>query len=190
MSLLPLDDPRWKELNHRGWTKGARYHLDPDAPFAPEELARLVENPGDIERFRAFWPYLCSEGTAWAASYAAVPYAVELARRLAPEQRSEYLCFVGYVVTCSCPDQGESFQITPYVVEEYHRALVQALPLLAETLVARHDVTETRYLLAAAAALKGHCKLAKVLESLDCICGECPNCGQCVYPPELEEASR
>jgi hypothetical protein len=186
--MLALDDPRWKELNHRGWTKGERYHFDPEAPFAPEELAKLLENPSDMERFRSLWPYLCSEGTAWAAAYAAVPYAVELAKRLRPELRFEHLCFVGLVVMCSCPEQGESFAIKPYLTESYQRALAEALPLLAETLVCRHDTTETRYLLATAAALKGHRRVGGVLEHLDCICGRCPKCGEYVYPEELQQA--
>jgi hypothetical protein len=187
--MLSLDDPRWKELNHRGWTAGARFHLDPDAPFVPDELGPLLNDPSDIDRFGSLWPYLCSEGTAWAAAYAVVPYALELARRVSPDQRFEYLYFIGLVVMCSCPEGGDSFAIQPYLEESYRRSLADALPLLAETLVIPHDVTETRYLLAAMAALKRHIKLGDVLNHLDCICGECPRCGECVYPEELQEAT-
>jgi len=105
-------------------------------------------------------------------------------------QRFEYLCFVGLVVMYSCPDQGESFEVKPYLLKSYQQALAEALPLLAQTLLARHEVTETRYLLATAAALKGHRKLGEVLEHLDCICGECRQCGAVVYPDELQEALR
>ena len=186
--MLALDDPRWKELNHRGWTRGARYDLDPQAPFVPEVLANLLENPSDIERFQSLWPYLCSEGTAWAAAFAAVPYTIELARRVSLELRFEYLCFVGLVVMCSCPERGESFAIKPYLAESYQRALAEALPLLAETLICHHDAVQTRYLLSAVAALKGHSQLAGVLEHLDCVCGQCPKCGEYVYPEELQQA--
>jgi hypothetical protein len=71
--MLSLDDPRWLDLNHRGWAQGTRYGLDPNAPFVPDELARLLQDPSDLKRFRSLWPYLCSEGTAWAAAYAALP---------------------------------------------------------------------------------------------------------------------
>ncbi len=188
MDLFPLDDPRWKDLNHRNWSHGKRSHWSPDAPFVPDELARLVENPADLDRFRRLWPWLCSEGTTWAAAYAAVPYMVSLAKQLPPKRRFEYLCVVGLVVTHSCPEQGEPFEIKDYLVEGYRRALTEALPLIAETLISRHDVTETRYLLAAAAALKGHCKLAKVLQEMDCVCVECPKCGERICPEELQEA--
>jgi hypothetical protein len=190
MTMLPLNDPRWKELSHRAWSKGARSPFDPGAPSAPEELARLMETPSDIKRFRALWPYLCSEGTAWAAAYAAVPYAVELARRLRPEQRFEYLCFIGLVVMYSRPELGESFELEPYLEDSYHRALDEALPLLLETLAGQHDATETRYLLATAAALKGQVKLGLVLEHLGCISGQCPECGEVVFPEELQQAVR
>lgn len=186
MDKLPLNDPRWRDLNHRNWSHGKR--SDSDAPFVPDELAELAKKPGDLGRFSDLWPWLCSEGTAWAAAYAAVPYAVEFAKRVQPKRRFEYLCFVGLVVICSCPDRGESFEIKPYLAKGYRRALAEALPLLAETLLARHDATETRYLLAAAAALKGHCKLAQVLDHLECTCGECPKCGESVYPDELQDA--
>ena len=55
MDLLPLDDPRWKDLNHRNWSHGKRSHWSPDAPFVPDELAKLVENPADLDRFRTLW---------------------------------------------------------------------------------------------------------------------------------------
>src|SRR5262245_27033477 len=39
---LPLDDPRWKELNHRNWSHGKRSDRTPDAPFVPDELSELT----------------------------------------------------------------------------------------------------------------------------------------------------
>jgi hypothetical protein len=62
--MLSLDDPRWKDRNHRGWTDGARYDLDPDAPCAPAELRKLVEGPSDIQRFQDLWPYLLKQAPA------------------------------------------------------------------------------------------------------------------------------
>ena len=184
--MLSLDDPRWKDLGHRGWSPGDRSCLDTDAPIVPDELAKLLRAPSDIERFRSLWPYLCSEGTAWDAAYAVVPYAVELATRLPPAQRPEYLCFVGLVVICSGPAQEGSLDIKPYLLEDYRRAVTEALPLLAETLVCPQGPTETRYLLAAAAAVKGNPELGEVLNELHSICGECPRCGEQVFPDELQ----
>jgi hypothetical protein len=188
MDLLPLDDARWKDLDHRNWSHGKRSPWAPDAPYVPDELSELVKDPADLDRFDNLWPWLCSEGTTWAAAYAAVPYIVAFAKGLPPEHRFDYLCFVGLVVTHSCPERGESFDIKDFLVEGYRRALSEALPLICETLASRHDITQTRYLLAAVAALKGHCKLAEVLQNMDCVCGECPKCGESVYPDELQQA--
>ncbi len=90
MDLLPLNDPRWLELDHRNWFQGKRSSWVPEAPFVPDELSKLRDNPADLGRFNDLWPWVCSEGTAWAAAYAVVPYAVEFAERLAPERRFDY----------------------------------------------------------------------------------------------------
>jgi hypothetical protein len=187
MDLLPLDDSRWIELDHRNWRDGKRSEWAPDGPFVPDELAKLSKNPEDLERFTNLWPWLCSEGTTYAAAYAAAPYFVAFARRLPPEKRFDYLCVIGLIVTHSVPDQ-KSCEIRDYLVDSYQSALSVAMTLVAETLVARHDVSQTRYLLATVAALKGHRKLAEVLQDLDCICAECPACGADVYPEELQAA--
>jgi len=99
--MLRLDDPRWPDLNHRGWSAGRASSDDPAAPFVPDELRHLLANPADRQRFTALWPYLYSEGTAWPAAYAAVPYLVEIARQLSPAKRVEHVYVVGLVVMCS-----------------------------------------------------------------------------------------
>jgi hypothetical protein len=178
--MLSLNDPRWSDLCTRNG----------GAAWVPKQLAALMERPDDLPTFQDLWPELCSEGTAWSSAYAAVPYLVELAKRVPPNKRLEYLYVVGLVVMCSCPECGESFAIHPYLEGSYQRALVETLPLLGEMLSERHDVTDTRYLLAAIAALKGHQKLGEVLNHLDCICCECPKCGEkFIYPEELQEAA-
>jgi hypothetical protein len=188
MDLLPLDDPRWRELDHRNWRGGKRSEWSPDAPFVPDELAELDKNPADRQRFSDLWPWLSSEGTTYAAAYAAAPYMVAFAERLPPEQRFEYLCVVGIVEANSCPEGGASYAIKEYLRAGYRRALSKALALIGETLGVGHDASDTRYLLAAAAALKGHRKLAKVLQDMDCISGDCPKCGETVFPEELQQA--
>jgi hypothetical protein len=190
MDLLPLDDPRWIDLDHRNWRDGKRSRWASDAPFVPDELAKLVENPADQERFDRLWPWFCCESTTYAAAYAAVPYIVTFAKQLPPEKRFNYLWVIGDIVANSRPEEGKTYEIKDYLIKGYRDALSQALPLIAETLACQHDATDTRYLLAAVAALKGHGKLALVLQDMDAIYGECPKCGERVYPDELQEAIR
>lgn len=176
--MLSLDDPRWSELRCRNG----------NASWVAQHLTNWLERPEESGDFVELWPDMCSEGTTWSAAYAAVPYVVELAKRLPREERFYPLCFIGLVAICSCPESGEPFSIQPYLAESYRQALTNALPLLADALVHWEDQCETRYLLAATAAVKGCPKLGQVLNQLECICGECPRCGESVYPVELQEA--
>jgi hypothetical protein len=169
--MLDLDDNRWKELDHRGWANGTRSELDLDAPFVPDELRILMAAPLDLDRFTTLWPYLCSECTTWPAAYAAAPYLVEIASKLSPSERYEYVVVVGQIATYASPQE-----IKPYLADSYRNALEKALPLLSETMLVSHNPTDTRYLLSAAAALKGHPELGEILASLD-VFTECPECG-------------
>jgi hypothetical protein len=105
--VLPLDDPRWRELAHRNWRDGSPAG-DPDAPFVPDVLARIYEAPEDTELFTELWPYLCSEGTTWAAAYAAIPHVVEIAATLDRRKRAEHLIFVGLAIIEATPEQARS----------------------------------------------------------------------------------
>ena len=178
--MLTLDDPRWRELDHRGWSQGAPTPSDPDAPYVPDELRALVDRPSDLARFQLLWPYLCSEGTTWAAAYAAVPYIVDLASSLPPSERFEYFYVVGLIRICETFDGGPSFALKPYLAESYQAALPRALALLSEVVVCHHSPSETRYLLAAAAALKGYPQLGEVLNDLDALT-ECSECGATAF---------
>ncbi len=173
--MMPLDDPRWPALDHRGWSQGQGV---PGAPFVPDELRHLMAHPADGERFVDLWPYLCSEGTAWPASYAAVPHLVAIARGLPADGRDEYLYVVGLVAMCS-GEYGQAPADLPHdITHAYRQALPEALTLLAETLAtAEHDQIMTRYLLAATAALKGHSDYAEILNELD-VFAECQSCGE------------
>ncbi|WSQ07053.1 hypothetical protein OG604_04525 [Streptomyces sp. NBC_01231] len=173
--MMPLDDPRWPTLDHRGWSQGQGAQ---DAPFVPDELRLLVAHPTNGERFNDLWPYLCSEGTAWPAAYAAVPHLVTIARGLPPAERDDYLYVIGLVAMCSGALGEVPVDLPDDLADAYRRALPEAMTLLAETLAtAEHDQITTRYLLAAAAALKGHPEYAEILNELD-VFAECQSCGE------------
>ena len=121
----------------------------------------------DRQRFWTLWPYLCSEGTAWPAAYAAVPYLVAVARRLRPEERGDYLYIVGLVVMCSGPYGTTPEDLPDDIAAGYCQALPEALSLVTQQLATPHGHVDTLYLLAATAALKGHTDLAETLNNLD-----------------------
>jgi hypothetical protein len=170
--MLTLEDPRWPSLDHRNWSKGQ------GGPFVPDELRHLLAQPTDGERFDDLWPYLCSEGTAWPAAYAAAPHLVAIARGLPAAQREYYLYVIGLVAMCSGEYGQTPADLPDDIAEAYRQILPEALTLLAETLAAaEHDQITTRYLLAAVAALKGHSDYAEILNDLD-VHAECQSCGE------------
>jgi hypothetical protein len=177
--MLLLDDERWKDLNHRGWVNGRQHELDPDAPYIPDELRALLEDPLDIDRFDNISPYLSSEGSTWEAAFPATPYIVEIAKRLPPSKRASHLITLGFIVVNAGPEYKLDADLEPYL-EDFQKALSVAMSLLAETILEEFDSVHTRYLLATAAALKGHTNLADVLQSLDCYT-ECPECNAEVF---------
>lgn len=183
LGVLSLDDPRWLSLNHRGWSGGRRTSDDPDIPFVPDELRYLSGHPDDHGRFEDLWPYLCSEDTAWPAAYAAVPYLVAIARGLPAPERGNYLYVVGWIVMCSGRFGETGREVPEDVADAYRQALPAALELLTEQLATAHKHIDTRYLLAATAALKGHVALAEFLNNLD-VYADCEACGEPVLPAD------
>lgn len=161
--MLELNDTRWSEL----WTRNG------PAGWVPKELAALIENPKDNERFSNLWSALCSEGTAWSASFAATPYVLAIARLLAPQERVEHIFFIGNVQMSRTNGEDNRLRCPAYLTASHDHAVVDALPLALETLQTRPAAEDTRYLLAAIAALLGHVGLANTLNTLDAGCQEC-----------------
>jgi len=179
--MLSLDDDRWKELDHRSWANGEPCGMD--APYIPAELKLLLENPRDFERFETMAPYLSSENTTWEASYAAMPYILVIARRLSPRERADHLISIGFIAWNATSTARENVTIKP-LLPDYDKALREALPLLAETILEEHSASTTRYLLATLAALKGHLDLGELISDL-VFYTACPNCDEKIF--ELNE---
>ena len=156
MARLPLEQSRWRELRYRHGPAGA----------VPRDLQKLIDHPTDRKLFGNLWPALCSEGTTWPAAFAAAPYLVDIAERMSPADRWDYVMAVGFFAMYegTCP---------PGIRDAYDDALRRALPLLLESLAVRHDEHETRYQLASAAALLGYKSLGLAIEVLDAGCPEC-----------------
>lgn len=89
--MLELTDPLWAKLDDA--------HRDRDIP---EWLSGLAASWEDDEASVLFWDYLCHQDTCYGATYAAVPYLLEIAN---PDdhghQRREIAIFLGAVVACA-----------------------------------------------------------------------------------------
>jgi len=162
MERLSLTDSRWSELAHRGGT----------AEDIPVKLKHLLAHPDDVAAFSDMWPYLCSEGTAWPAAFAVVPYVVEIAAKLPRGQRTEHLAFIGLVRIGTDEQTG----IRGDLRESYEAILPKALSMALDELSLEQTPADTRYLLATAAALKGYPKIGDAIQALDSLL-DCPECG-------------
>jgi hypothetical protein len=152
--VLPVNSPRWATLAHAYG----------NASDVPQWLNVLASGEADerAEVWHEIWSALCHQGSAYPASYAAVPYLVELAAQTDPEDpfRVECLTFVGHVAMS--PDAD----VVPEDLQaDYAAALVRAEPLAIAALDARPDDESTVvYLLQTVAALHGCVKTANLVE--------------------------
>lgn len=168
-TALPLDSRRWDELSTRrgigaGWVR---------------DFLAASNGPVDSETFTHIWPEICSEGTTYAAAYAAAPYLVAIAERLPTLESIEYLIVLGLIETHASE--------VPQDLEPAYRRAVRDAQGLALTRLADCQVDHSlRYLLAAVAAFRGRRDLASVLQDLDAIEESCASCGSAVYPAELQ----
>src|SRR3954463_2631204 len=72
--MLPLDNPRWKDLQHAYG----------DAADIPHRRRSLASSTGPKQSYRdepwfSLWSSLCHQGNVYTASYVAVPHIVQIA---------------------------------------------------------------------------------------------------------------
>ena len=170
MPALSLDDNRWANLWCRNGT----------AENLPRQIGYLLDHLEDTTAFNHLSDAACSDGTTWSAGFAAMPYFVEMARKLPPAQRLKLLGTIGCIVTDATLDTDDvHYRLELYLAEAYHQAIRDCLPLLAETLLCEQKGNDVVDLLFTAAALKGHIDLAELLLNLDASnMNSCPHCGE------------
>lgn len=151
--MLSLESPRWESLSHA-------YSSASNIPTILRDLQH--ESPSVWEQaWDDAWGALCHQGTVYTATYAAIPYIVDLADRTTnSERRDAYLIFVGAVAL-----SADAAEIPDDLRADYSDAITQADPLVIEALElqpAREAVVI--YLLKAIAALRGCTGTAQLIE--------------------------
>lgn len=165
MPALPLDDKRWAQL----WSS------DGPARNMPELIQYLLEHPDNPEAIGNLQLAACSDGTTWSGGFAALPYLVQIARKLPPAQRLDVLMGIGWIVTAASPEADDAHaKLEPFLAESYQQAVSDSLPLATEALQSELGERETAALFFVIAALKGHIPLAGVLANLD----SCEHCNE------------
>lgn len=168
---LPLDPAFWSSLTHAHGR----------ADDVPSMLRTLETARSGVDRDLAWeqlWSSLCHQGMIYSASYAAVPFVVDLARERPP---SEQLLFWIFVATIAA--EGEASDIPRALHGAYQAALVRARATVEASDWSRLDADERPWLVSALANLQGERAVARAVEGL--IDGEialaCPACDGDVY---------
>jgi hypothetical protein len=79
--------------------------------------------------------------------------------------------------------------LAPDLADPYHAAVGSARRYALELLSLEWPKIEFRYLMCIVASLHGHGGLGELIFHLDCLCGQCPKCGErFVYPDEIQES--
>ena len=158
--MLPLDDPRWKDLQHAYG----------DAADIPDMLRSLASSTGPKQSYRdepwfTLWSSLCHQGDVYTASYVAVPHIVQIASEAkAPIDGSFFHLPVAIEVARRT---GRGPDIPETLAEDYHCAIGR----LMENVNLHQDQPWDRSMLlsiaAAQAVVKGHIEVAAALLNLD-----------------------
>lgn len=145
--MLALDDPRWAELHHA-------YGKAADTPAL---LARVQRDVGDDDAWHELWGSICHQGSAYPASFAAVPHIVAIAASAPPGDRVDPLNLAAGIAM-------DAHDVPPELEREFRDAIARVPALAAEALRSDVDDSKAGYLLVAMAAGHGCARAAWVLE--------------------------
>jgi hypothetical protein len=175
--LLSLDDPRWKDLRTRPFSGPEK--------FLPA-LKRLLSNPtaarSVVTEFAEHY-YVCHQAAIEETALAVVPHFINAASQLRPADRRELLITAGwYALLIGVPALSIGGIDSPeWLVNDYHAAIREALPLTGETLavtLSGQDPERTQLeLMAALAAFHGQ-RTAWVLLRMAMGSATCRGCGE------------
>ena len=151
LPCLPLDSPRWHELEHA-------YGKATDIPELLRQLASLPPSGLDDEPWFSLWSALAHQGDVYPASFAAVPHVVR-ALALAPDRADAvYLQFPVWIEICR---KRQGVAIPPDLQDPYATALAALPRLVAAAAVRAWDDEFLACALAALAAVKGPADVAE-----------------------------
>lgn len=153
---LPLDSPRWHELQHAYGAAG-------DIPALLRHLDSLPESSGESEPWYSLWSSLAHQGDVYSASFAAVPYVILAMSRDPSAAPSAFFNFPAWVETCRLK---EGVAVPEDISQDYFNALAQLPELAAQAASRAWSNEHTRCVLAAIAASKGHAGLAETVLEL------------------------
>jgi hypothetical protein len=178
--MLALDSPRWKLFS--------TYFGSPEQ--VPQRLAswrQSIGSPDEESQWSELWEQFLHQFTITDAAYAAVPHVVRELDRVEPRKRFDYLVELALIESARQTDAGAP-ALASDLADSYHAALTHARRFAVGLLSLEWPKIEFRYLLSILATLQGHGVMGNLLFNLDCLCGNCPSCGECVWPDEIHDS--
>lgn len=177
--MLSLDSLRWESLRtYRG--AGA------ELPAAIRKWREAIGGEEEEPLWTDLWERFLHQGTITDAAYAAAPHVVQELKRIAPQNRLDYLVQLGIV------ESARASQVSPdlpeYLADSYNEAVMEARSYAVACLSLGLRKAEFRYLVSALCSFYGHGELGNLIFDLDALHGVCPECGEWVYPEDIQES--
>jgi hypothetical protein len=158
--MLPLDDPRWKDLRHAYG----------DAADIPGVLRTLASSTGpkanyQDEPWSSLWSSLCHQGDVYSASYVAVPHIVQIASEARGPIDFSFFQFPAEIEVARKTGRGPD--IPQAFADDYHRAIARLMGIISLHQNEPWDRSMLLSVSAAQAVVKGHIDVAEALLNLD-----------------------
>jgi len=157
--MIPLSSNRWAELRHA-------YGPARDIPALIAQLETLPEDCDyETEPYHSLWSSICHQGTAYSASYAAIPHIIRIMAGAPLRVPATLFQLVARIEIGR--HQEESQALPDELSRDYFSALSQIPGIVAEAAKRPWDENVCRSALSAVAVIKGHALLAEAIEELD-----------------------
>lgn len=151
INCLPLDSPRWAELEHA-------YGNAHDTPMLLAQLEGLPSSLDGAEPWYALWSALAHQGDVYSASFAAVPYVV---RALATAPCKADFSYFQFPAVVEISRQQKDVLVPDDLRADYFAALAALPKLVAAAADKDWDAGFLSCALAAIAAAKGYGAVAE-----------------------------
>ena len=155
--MLPLESPRWRELQHA-------YGNASDVPRLLKQLEGFPASQGNAEPWFTLWSSLCHQDDVYTASFAAVPHIVRVLKM--DPVRADH-SFFQLPACIEIARARVSFDIPPDLREPYFAALNEFPNLIGPAAARKWDEGMLCCVLSAIAASKGFPSIASAALELD-----------------------
>lgn len=174
--MMSLGDKRWRSL--RTFAQSGRV-----LPGLLRRWQSALGSPTAEEVWDEVRDLFLQQMTISNAAYAVLPHMVAGLDRVPVGRRLDYLVDLGASEAARHSPGSPAFPAG--LAEPYTAAIEAARPFALGLLGRRMSRANYRWLIGVVCSIHGHPGLADLLFNLDCVGGECPKCGETVYPEEI-----